>query len=51
MNEVGHRTKTIELPFPVESGKIEARFSRGVLSVGLPRAEADKPKKIAVKID
>lgn len=45
----GQFTKTIELPFPVESGKVEARFSRGVLSISLPRAEAEKPRRISVR--
>jgi len=45
----GRFTKSIDLPFPVEPEKVEAKFSRGVLTVILPRAEADKPKKITVK--
>lgn len=45
----GQFTKTIELPFAVESGKVEARFSKGILCISLPRAEADKPRKISVK--
>jgi len=45
----GQFTKTLELPFAVESGKVEARFAKGVLSVSLPRAEAEKPRKISVK--
>jgi len=45
----GQFTKTLQLPFAVESGKVEARFSRGVLTISLPRAEAEKPRKISVK--
>lgn len=45
----GQFTKTLQLPFAVESGKVEARFSKGVLSISLPRAEAEKPRKISVK--
>lgn len=45
----GQFTKTLELPFAVESDKVEARFSKGVLSISLPRAEAEKPRKISVK--
>jgi HSP20 family protein len=41
--------KTIELPFTVEADKVEARFSKGVLSITLPRSEAEKPKKVKVK--
>ncbi len=45
----GRFSRTVELPFLIESNKVEARFSRGVLQISLPRAEADKPKKIPVK--
>lgn len=45
----GQFTKTLQLPFAVESGKVEARFSKGVLAIILPRAEAEKPRKILVK--
>ena len=45
----GQFTKTLQLPFPVDAGKVEARFTKGVLYISLPRAEADKPIKISVK--
>lgn len=45
----GQFSKTIELPFSIETGMVDARFSKGILSVTLPRAEAEKPKKITVK--
>ncbi|HSW64166.1 MAG TPA: Hsp20/alpha crystallin family protein [Dissulfurispiraceae bacterium] len=45
----GQFTRTVELPYVVETGKVDARVSKGVLTVVLPRAEADKPKKISVK--
>lgn len=45
----GKFTKTIELPFNVEGEKVEAKFAKGVLTVKAPRAESEKPKKIAVK--
>jgi HSP20 family protein len=44
----GSFTRTIELPFLIEQNKVEARFSKGILEINLPRAEADKPKKIAI---
>ena len=47
----GQFTKTLELPFDVESAKVEAKFGKGILSITLPRAEADKPRKITVKSD
>lgn len=45
----GQFTKTLELPFPVEADRVEARFVKGVLYVSLPRAEADRPRKISVR--
>ena len=45
----GKFSRTLQLPFPVSVEKIEANFKSGVLSVRLPRAEEDKPRKIAVK--
>lgn len=44
----GQFAKTIELPFNVEGSGVEARFAKGILHISLPRAEAEKPKKIAV---
>lgn len=45
----GKFTRSIQLPFPVDVNKVEAGFSNGVLNIALPRAEEDKPRKIAVK--
>jgi HSP20 family protein len=45
----GRFKRSIQLPFPVEVDEIEANFKNGVLSVTLPRAEEDKPRKIDVK--
>jgi len=45
----GKFTRSIQLPFPVDVNHVEAIFNNGVLQVSLPRAEADKPKKIVVK--
>jgi HSP20 family protein len=44
----GKFSRTLQLPYPVSVDKIEADFKSGVLSVRLPRAEQDKPRKIAV---
>lgn len=56
-NEVYHRrergfgefVRTVGLPFSVDSEKVDAAFSNGVLKISLPRAEADKPKQIIIK--
>jgi HSP20 family protein len=45
----GSFSRTLQLPFEVQADEVGATFSKGILSITLPRAEADKPKKIAVK--
>ena len=45
----GEFSRTFQLPFTVEADRVEAAFEKGVLNIVLPRAEADKPKKIAVQ--
>jgi HSP20 family protein len=45
----GSFSRTVQLPFMVDTNKVEASFKNGVLLINLPRAEADKPKRIAVK--
>lgn len=45
----GKFSRSIELPFPVEVDKVEARLDKGMLTIRLPRAEEDKPRRIAVK--
>lgn len=46
----GKFTRSLELPFRVDAAQVEATFANGVLHLTLPRAEADKPKKIAIKV-
>ena len=45
----GGFVRSLELPFNVEGGAVEAGLRDGVLSITLPRAEEDKVKTIAVK--
>jgi HSP20 family protein len=45
----GTFSRAFRLPFEVESDKVEAVFEKGMLQISLPRAEAEKPKKITVK--
>jgi HSP20 family protein len=47
----GNFTRSFELPFLIDQNKVEAKFSKGVLQLMLPRAEADKPRKIAIKAE
>jgi HSP20 family protein len=45
----GKFSRTLELPFPIESGKVEATLDNGILTISLPRAEDDKPRKIQIR--
>ena len=45
----GEFNRSIQLPYTVDVNKVKAVFNNGVLSVELPRVEAEKPKKITVK--
>jgi HSP20 family protein len=45
----GKFSRSIELTYPVETDKVSASFEKGILTVTLPRAEEDKPRKITVK--
>jgi HSP20 family protein len=46
----GRFVRTLQLPYRIENQAIEATFDKGVLTIILPRAEEDKPKKIQVKV-
>jgi len=37
------------LPFTIEAEQVEAHFSKGVLKITLPKAQAEKPRTITVK--
>lgn len=45
----GEFERSIQLPYTVDVNKVKATFKNGVLTVDLPRVEAEKPKKITVK--
>lgn len=45
----GKFTRSFQLPFNVEASNVQAVYEKGVLNITLPRAEADKPRKIVVK--
>lgn len=49
--DCGQFVRSLQLPFAVEGDAVTARYENGVLEVTLPRAEADKPKKINIKAD
>ena len=45
----GGFNRSIELPTSVDSEKVSAEYKNGVLTVHMPKVEAAKPRKIAVK--
>lgn len=45
----GDFSKTIQLPFNIDTGKVHASYKNGILHVSLQQLEADKPKKIQIK--
>ncbi len=45
----GRFDRRVRLPFAVDASEVKASFTNGVLEVRLPRAEADKPRKIAIE--
>ncbi|VTS00917.1 Hsp20/alpha crystallin family protein [Tuwongella immobilis] len=45
----GAFSRSVTLPALVDADKVEAVFESGVLKVTLPKSEAAKPRKIAVK--
>jgi len=42
-------SRTLQLPFKIDDKAIEARYEKGILTMTLPREEAEKPKKINIK--
>ncbi|HEX3148341.1 MAG TPA: Hsp20/alpha crystallin family protein [Gemmataceae bacterium] len=58
-NAVWHRqerfagafTRELTLPTPVDADRVDAKFEHGVLKLTLPKSEAARPRKIAVKAE
>jgi HSP20 family protein len=46
----GAFNRTLTLPWEIVAEKISAEMKDGVLTVTLPKAEASKPRKVAVKV-
>ncbi|MBI4296320.1 MAG: Hsp20/alpha crystallin family protein [Chloroflexi bacterium] len=45
----GTLSRTLSLPFPVDTDKVSATFDNGLLEVRLPKAEEAKAKRISIK--
>ena len=46
--ELGNFQRNFQLPFHVDSQKIEAKYEKGILQITLPRLKEDLPKKIKI---
>lgn len=46
----GSFSRSVILPMPVKADKAEASYDKGIMKIVIPKAEAAKPKKIAVKL-
>lgn len=44
----GQFSRSLSLPFPVETERATATFTNGVLTLTLPKSEAAKPKRITI---
>ena len=44
----GSFSRTLQLPFRIDAEAVDATFAHGILSVVLPRAEADKLHRISI---
>jgi HSP20 family protein len=47
--ESGKFSRIISLPAQMDTTKVEARCTDGILTVTMPKSEATKPKQIAIK--
>jgi HSP20 family protein len=45
----GRFSRTISLPFVADAAKVNAAYKKGILTITVPRAEKEKPKKISIK--
>ena len=47
--EAGKFSRIIGLPGEIDADKVQAKISDGLLTITLPKAEASKPKRIAIQ--
>ena len=48
--ESGTFRRMIKLPVTIDTSKVEAKSNDGVLTVVMPKAEAEKPRQISIKV-
>lgn len=46
----GQFERAFDLNYTIDAAKVEAKLSNGVLEISLPRAEAEKPRKITINV-
>jgi len=46
----GKFERTVQLPIPVQAGRVTATFRDGVLEVRLPKAEEVRPKETTIDV-
>lgn len=47
----GRFSRSLTLPFRVDSTKVDAKYEKGILKISLPRHEQDKPRRIQIKAE
>ncbi|MDH5720572.1 MAG: Hsp20/alpha crystallin family protein [Spirochaetia bacterium] len=47
----GKFSRSLRLPFTIDSNNIKANSKNGILEIRLPRTEEEKPKKISITAD
>ncbi len=46
----GEFVRTLTLPYRAETAKVKAAYRNGILRIRVPRAEADKPRRVALEV-
>jgi len=44
----GQFSRRVRLPFHIDATRVVAKYDKGVLSITVPRAEEEKPRKISI---
>ena len=47
----GRFSRTVGLPFAADAAKVHAVYKKGILTISVPRAEKEQPKKITISTE